>query len=495
MTASLPTRIRRCWMPVRQAAGVVFVAWLISCTANSQELDVDALAQVAPAPQTPLPPAPAINTAPPASGPAIPPPQAPATTVGLFNRLFANNSLTPSPQKRNTSLRQLSESPMFGDNQDAACGAVELLGIGVLAAEHPALGCFRLNISENNTPVPTDRVYFRYNHLHNSLNFDVTRIIGKEDGLYNLNVDRFIWGMEKTLFDGRASVEVRIPTSYEITPDPSIYVTESATNLPYTTQEYVLKNIGMIYKSVLYETPNFLISAGVAVDMPTAPGLDLDVRVQDTFPFTHPNVPPPYDTPLNFSGNIYVENSTVNISPLLAMGWTPTDRTFVQGFIQYDVPVNPTRVDGVIVTKPVDPNSNADDFRSTDSSHLYQQDLLRLNLGAGFAIWKARQGRITDWRISSELHYTTTLENARNAVLRAQFVNPADPNQVLPLGLAGDITIGNVANRVDVLNYTLGNTFVIRERTSIGTGFAVPLRTAADKRFDCEFILQINHLY
>jgi len=452
--------------------------------------DAQSIAQVPPPPVSPSGGTPAVTL------PLVPSlPSAPTPNDDLFRRLFARNTLAPTPLNRKTSLRQLSASPMFGDNQDAACGAVELLGIGVLAAEHPALGCFRLNISENNTPVPTDRVYFRYNHLHNSLNYDVTRIIGKEEGLYNLNVDRFIWGMEKTLMDGRSSIEVRIPTSYEITPDPSIYVTESATNLPYTTQEYVLKNFGLIYKTVLYETDDFLLSAGVAVDLPTAPGLEMDVQVRDTFPFTHPNVPPPFNTPLNFVGSVNVDNSTVNVSPLLAMGWTPTERTFFQGFIQFDHPLNPSRVEGAIVTKPTDPNSNAPDFRSVDSSHFYQQNLLRLNIGSGYSLWKDRSGRVTDWRISSELHYTTTLENARNAVLRAQFVNPADPNQTLPLGIAGDITLGNIANRVDVLNYTFGNTFVLNGRTSVGTGVAVPLRNAADKRFDCEFILQINHQY
>lgn len=451
--------------------------------------EVPVVAQVPPPPMSPADSNSAVIL------PVVPVPQAtPAPNNDLFQRLFARNTQAATPLSRKTSLRQLSASPMFGDNQDAACGAIELLGIGVLAAEHPALGCFRLNISENNTPVPTDRVYFRYNHLHNSLNFDATRIIGDE-GLYNLNVDRFIWGVEKTLFEGRSSIEVRVPTSYELTPDPKIFVLDNATNVPYTTQEYVLKNIGVIYKTVLYETDEFLISAGVAADFPTGPGLDMDVDVKGTFPFTFPNVPPPFNTPLDFTGNIYVENSTVNISPLLAMGWTPTERTFLQGFIQWDHPLNTNRVDGVIVTRVTDPNSNAPDFRSTSSSHMEQQDLLRLNIGSGYSIWKARAGRITDWRISTELHYTTTLVNANNAELRAQFVNPADPNQTLPLGIAGDITIGNIANRVDVLNLTLGNTFVLHQQTSVGTGFALPLRTAADKRFDCEFILQINHQY
>lgn len=476
-------------------AGLLVLAFcpVLTCTALGQDLLEetlfgDAVAQIPPAPPMVTTPTP---TVPPV---VVPPSPISQPSSGLLQRLLAANSRTSSSTQPPTSLRQLSASPMFGDNQDAACGAVELLGIGVLAAEHPALGCFRLNISENNTPVPTDRVYFRYNHLHNALNYDTTRIIG-DQGLYTLNVDRFIWGIEKTLFEGNSSIEVRIPTAYEITPDPSIYVLENSTNVPYTTQQYVLKNIGVIYKSVLYETPDFLLTAGIAADFPTAPGLDMDVRVNATFPFTHPNIPPPLNTPLNFIGNVYVENSTVNLSPLLAMGWTPTERTFFQGFLQWDHPVNQSRVDGVIVTRVTDPNINAPDFRSTASGHIDQQDLLRLNLGSGYSIWKDRQGRITDWRISTELHYTTTLENANNAALRAQFVNPADPGQILPLGLAGDITIGNVANRVDVLNLTLGNTFVVRQRTSVGTAFVLPLRDAADKRFDCEFILQINHQY
>ena len=107
-----------------------------------------------------------------------------------------------SNSRRNSS--GLSNTPfMIGDTGAGTCFAFT----GLLDAElsHPTLTCSRLNISENNSPLPTDRVYFSYRHFHNASNL---RFYQFEE---SFDVNRFTLGGERTFCDGMMSVEMRLP--------------------------------------------------------------------------------------------------------------------------------------------------------------------------------------------------------------------------------------------------------------------------------------------
>ena len=85
-------------------------------------------------------------------------------------------------------------------------------------------------VADNNSPVPADRVYFRYNHFADALS--VTGVSSQPPVLIpgtppvtlalpatkQYNTDQYTFGFEKTFFDKRASVEFRIPFSTTLAP-------------------------------------------------------------------------------------------------------------------------------------------------------------------------------------------------------------------------------------------------------------------------------------
>jgi hypothetical protein len=56
-------------------------------------------------------------------------------------------------------------------------------------------------------------------------------------------------------------------------------------------------------------------------------------------------------------------------------------------------------------------------------------------------------------------------------------------------------TVGNLNNRVDILDLTVGNTVVIGNRATVATGFVFPLKRQSDRTFDWEFQLQLNYYF
>lgn len=80
---------------------------------------------------------------------------------------------------------------MIGDTGAGTCFA--FTGLLDVELSHPTLTCNRLNISENNTPLPTDRLYFSYRHFENASNL---RYFQFEE---NFNVDRYTLGGKNLL--------------------------------------------------------------------------------------------------------------------------------------------------------------------------------------------------------------------------------------------------------------------------------------------------------
>jgi hypothetical protein len=55
--------------------------------------------------------------------------------------------------------------------------------------------------------------------------------------------------------------------------------------------------------------------------------------------------------------------------------------------------------------------------------------------------------------------------------------------------------IGNLRNRVDILDLTLGTTFVIRDTATIAAGITLPLRNGDNRTFDYELQVQLNYYF
>ncbi len=84
------------------------------------------------------------------------------------------------------------------------------------------------------------------------------------------------------------------------------------------------------------------------------------------------------------------------------------------------------------------------------------------------------------------MHYTTTLNDA-------DIIGPITVAPDLGIG-EQNLRVGNLANRVDSLNLTIGTQATIH-KTNFSNGFSVPIRTGTDRGYDFEYSLSINRAF
>jgi hypothetical protein len=172
------------------------------------------------------------------------------------------------------------------------------------AALVPSVRGFK--VSENQSPVPQDRIYFSFNYYDN-LNADINRRLNSP--LYDMNVYRYFFGIEKTFWDGDASIQLRVPID----------------NL--TTKSYVpgfggsstsVGDLATILKYAFYrdrDTGN-LFSGGLLVQAPTGPNQFAGF----------PNIRSPH---------------SAAIQPFLGFVWN-SGNFYFHGFSSIDVPFSKT---------------------------------------------------------------------------------------------------------------------------------------------------------
>ena len=105
--------------------------------------------------------------------------------------------------------------------------------------------------------MPRDRVYFRYNHFQAATEVDIfsDSPMGSHS---HLNIDRFTFGLEKTFFNGQASVEVRVPFSRELNSNIDISDIQGVlSNIPLEDYALEFGNVSVIGKVLLWSTPTF----------------------------------------------------------------------------------------------------------------------------------------------------------------------------------------------------------------------------------------------
>jgi hypothetical protein len=128
------------------------------------------------------------------------------------------------------------------------------------------------------------------------------------------------------------------------------------------------------------------------------------------------------------------------------------------------------------------------------SGELDEQYLMHLDVGVGYWLLRDPCRRwLTGFAPTAELHYTMTLNDADLVTL------PRDPARVLLPGPAVGVppapTIGNRNDRIDILDVTLGGTFLLGERATLATGVAFPLKSSDDRTFDWELQIQFNYYF
>lgn len=475
-----------------------------------------ALAQVAPpAPEKKAAPAP--KAAPPAPESQLAPPEnAPAGDTDILGELAS----LPAPNMIGH-LLGAGRSISFFVNRSA--GATFLNALGSTNLVNPS-------VADNNSPVPRDRVSFRFNHFADALSVTGASTqpplpIPGSATLQALtatrvyNDDQYTFAFEKTFFDRRASLEFRLPFSDTLAPNLDLtygMLTSTRTKSPSrpefqgqqvyrdtvsTPQNTLgheatqLGNLSLIFKWLFLQRDWLYLSAGLAGTVPT--GNDTHVRVTD---FLGPNIT---EVDTVRTRDFLIRNQTWALAPYLAGLVMPTERCFAQGFVQFDLPLNASAITYSEITQiapsglPLGAvNGVAPPFTVHD--HLREQYLLQIDLGTGYWLLHRPEARwLTGFAPTIEGHYTTTLTRADVVTLpadAARHFSLAQNAFVASPALPGP-QVGNLRNRVDILDLTLGTTFELANRARLATAVSLPLRGADNRTYLWEFQLQLNYYF
>jgi hypothetical protein len=384
------------------------------------------------------------------------------------------------------------------------------------------------NIADNNSPVPQDRVYFRYNYFNEAQSvvgdtgatvFDPSLGLSNNSqprfrgitGTKFYDVNEFTFGGEKTYLDGRASIEVRIPFSNALASNLNLNVAQAThigmdtdgdsdhsiigtTPTPQNTfgnSDTEFGNMTVILKGLAYQSSRLAVSAGLGIGIPTAQ--DTHVRVTDFLGDFLDN-----DIEILRTREFHVSNDTWSLSPFIAVLATPNDRLFVQGFLQVQIPLNASTIEysevATINTEPAEVSLSP----LSTSAKISDQTLLQTDIGMGYWLLRNPGNRwLSGFAPTFEAHYTTTLENA-DIVFLPLATKSANLAVVGPNGMPiaePNPTVGNLRNRLDVVDLTVGGTFLFGDRTTVATGFAFPVTSGNNKTFNWEYLLQVNYYF
>jgi hypothetical protein len=394
-------------------------------------------------------------------------------------------------------------------------------------------------IADNNSPVPRDRIGYRYDFYSNSntisglaptpsgLNLGTDPISGTKYTFelpFTKSYDTQLSGLdfEKTFANGNASIEVRVPivntaashqtfnygqqasgvmgivqgvvlTNGAIVPAlfPGFLVNRtSASSLGHSDTE--MGNMQVILKGVIAKGEDFLISGGVGVGVPTAE--DTKITVTD------------YSGAQGIAANqmrtrvFDIQNQTWGVSPFLAGLYAPKQsRWFTQGFLEFETPVNSTG--GSFAESVSSPFAGLSGPIAYQQFRLREQALMHLSWSSGFWAYQNPEASwITGIAPMAELHYTQSLTKGRQVAL-------FDDQETISTGsFPGNVTPGQTINQpgptagragnVDFIDVTLGTTFEISNRATLAVGFAFPLLSGEQHRtFDYELQFQFNYYF
>jgi hypothetical protein len=158
-----------------------------------------------------------------------------------------------------------------------------------------------------------------------------------------------------------------------------------------------------------------------------------------------------------------IENQSVHLLPFLAAMSTPRERWYWQAFMQLDVVANGNPARGDVTGQNL-----------TQFGVLHDATLLFLDAAVGYSLYESDGAcGLTSISPSAELHYSTTLQDADVAA-------------------GNGFVISSPTRRFDVLNLTLGVSFLWRDRLWIRPAMVIPLRDDDDKHFDYEAMVQVD---
>lgn len=184
--------------------------------------------------------------------------------------------------------------------------------------QNPAFGGGpRLKVSDNFSPIPRHRVYVQTHYFHNL--FATKFEDGSSDG--GVSGSESAWlttlGFEVPLNEGNSSVEFRLPLLHAPSTDNVLVDGVFGDIGNQSASGGQVANLSVIFKNVLLEEEDRLISGGIAFNLPTAEDVSGRVGL------------------MNYS----VENGTTNVIPFLAAVFQLQQGWMFQIHTQLDVPL------------------------------------------------------------------------------------------------------------------------------------------------------------
>ena len=321
--------------------------------------------------------------------------------------------------------------------------AVAIEAVARVCIDLPASGIRGLKIAENNSTLPRDRFFFNYSYFNNVA----------WGGGNQLDVNRFVFGVEKTFDQGMASIEARIPFG------STLNSTQRTDGAEFTGVEF--GNIGLLLKRILRQGDGYAFGGGLAMSFPT--GNDSQLYRTDLYGTSNFRLP---DGTVKF---MHLNNEAYHLMPWLGLRLDPNERLFVESFLQLDFGLNENSAFGHY------DGPQGQGGTLPGLGQVYDQSLLMADIGVGHWLYRDKfgRGRLVGVVPNLELHYATSLQDPDILV---------DPN----MGL----TVNSGLGRYEQLNLTLGSHFVFRRGGNITPAVVVPL--LSDTQFDCEVQLQMN---
>jgi hypothetical protein len=223
----------------------------------------------------------------------------------------------------------------------------------------------RYKVSENNSPIPRDRMFFSYNMYSGTP-------LGRD-------VHRFTPGIEKTFFGGMSSIELRMPFGSTLNGD---LITD---NILANGTKTRLGDLQLATKTILAQSDAWLLSIGVGLTVPTAD--DIHAHFADGTPVAR------------------IKNEAYHLQPFLGFLYAPTPDFFFQGFTQIDMDLTG---DPVILNLGLPFGTNMQQI-----GRLRDRTLLSNDLAIGYWLFRDGCGLVSGIAPQLEVHYDQTLDHYR----------------------------------------------------------------------------------
>ncbi len=305
-----------------------------------QDAQAPSTQDLTPAPDTTQAPFPSTPSLSGATGTATAPSSAVPNAIGDFFTVFAGRH---------------GQEIFYYDNYT--------IGQPYIALSNPATSVVgRIKASENNSPMPTDRVFLDF-AVYNNVPF--TTPDGRIDGI---DVQRFIPGIERTLFDGMMSVELRMP--FARTLDNAVVFGEGLDG-----DSWEIGNLYAAVKTLLYQGDTVAVTGGLGINVPTAE----DLKFTDSL-----------------GGTGEIENEAVHLLPFFGLLHTPNDTFYTQTYVQVDV----------------DANGNTFRWNGLDRGVIQDQTLLYADVVVGAWLYDDPSSNGIQGIVgTTEIHYTTSVKD------------------------------------------------------------------------------------